>query len=146
MITRFFLLFCLGFVMTCGGNRQLDTHKPSGPNVVGSETNQTQNFKWVSERKIRDAVKKPSGRPIYLIFAASWCNPCHQLLRIIATEGWDQRLYLANIEERWVQRIAQLLSIRGLPTLIVASADGSSIKRKIEGAPAIITYLAVHLE
>lgn len=64
-----------------------------------------------------------------LKFSAGWCSPCKMLQHII--DGVDSPLEIENIDIDDKPEVAMKYNVRGVPTMIMVTDDGSEIKRNV---------------
>ena len=81
-----------------------------------------------------------NNKPCVIDFNAIWCTPCktiHKTLTEMEEENTDILFYSVDVEEEY--ELAEIFSIKNLPTLIMCSKDmdpirltGNIIKQKIQ--------------
>lgn len=83
-----------------------------------------------------------TGKPMLVLFTADWCGPCRQLKSEVLSEpAVAQRLQsdyvLIKVDLTDRQSLgneqAQKFAVRGIPTLILFSSDGTQINRMTGG-------------
>lgn len=82
-----------------------------------------------------DALQKSkeSGRPIVVIFGASWCQWCRKLESETLTESrvmnrLENYVYL-KVDADTERKLAEKFSISGLPAMVILDSDGHVLKR-----------------
>jgi thiol-disulfide isomerase/thioredoxin len=99
---------------------------------------------WTTQEELVQTVAQ--NKKVYIVFIATWCEPCKVLVRISKTEGWLGKVHFLNIDEVWVNAIARDMKITGVPSLVVASDRGAVTNKILYGLPQVATYLSVHIE
>jgi len=82
------------------------------------------------------ARSKTQGKPVLVDFSAIWCPTCRQLHNDVFTDGAvkqaiNQGYVLARVDYESPEAPAfmQRYGVKGFPTLLVLSADGSLLRR-----------------
>jgi len=98
-------------------------------------------YKSYSEmRKIADRKEKK-----YIIFSARWCPSCDFLERAMKQSGHIQSVNLIDVEELWVQGLAKVFKIPGVPTMIVVD-ERDTVVEKLVGPSDIIMHLLINVK
>jgi thioredoxin-related protein len=99
---------------------------------------------WNTQKDLHQAIEL-NKRPIRVIFTAQWCGFCQKLRSIVTRQGWRDQVYYLNFDEAWVKKLAVLMDIRTVPTMISFDGkDGEKVK-KIPGWGGIVLELANEL-
>jgi len=99
---------------------------------------------WTTHEELVQIVAQ--NKKVYIVFIATWCEPCKTLVKISRTEGWLGKVHFLNIDEVWVSAIARDMKITGVPSLVVTSDHGGVTDKILYGLPQVATYLSVHIE
>ncbi|MCX6988654.1 MAG: FAD-dependent oxidoreductase [Chlamydiae bacterium] len=84
-----------------------------------------------------------SSIPVFIDFYASWCGPCRHIAPKIEkyAETLQGKCKILKVNVQRVAEIADLYSIRSMPTLVSVNRDGKEIERH-SGVSEILAFLA----
>ena len=84
------------------------------------------NLTYDSLKEIYDGQNNLTGKPIFIDFYATWCNPCkifEKVLDEIIPEYKDKiKFYKVNIEEE--SKLSEIFEVRHIPHFVMISKDG----------------------
>lgn len=108
------------------------TQAPAGRSASGS-------LKWHSIRDYAN-VRSSVDRMIYIHFWAEWCSNCHKMEK--ETFGHPavasllrENFFLIKVNTDRDQKVADAFRVRGLPSNLFLSEDGSEIARRVGYIP-----------
>ena len=137
------LLFaCLvAVLLSCGAPPSNTQETTSNTEVIvhynGVEVSR-KNSKYLSQAeltKLSDLKKD-----FIIIFSSEMCSACVFTSEQIKQANLKKKIYYLNLSERWVQQLATLLDIKGVPFLMHVNDKGITVATKL-GPVAIINYL-----
>ena len=133
-----FALFLIFFTVSCGSEQKRNadlvvTYNNKVIHSVGPS--------WNSQKDLQKAIET-NQRPIRVIFTASWCGYCKKLRTIIEKQKWRDHVYYLNYDEDWVKKLALMMEVQIIPTMVSFDGkDGQKVK-KISGWGGIVLDLA----
>jgi thiol:disulfide interchange protein len=80
-------------------------------------------------------VAREVHRPVVVLFYATWCRPCHELLQRVLTDHrvqaeLDQIVFVAyDVDTFDGREAAERCAVRGIPTLVAVDRDGNVVAR-----------------
>ena len=89
---------------------------------------------WSTDYRASRAAASRQGKPMVLVFGASWCEACHTLRKSFENEAVQKAL--SNYVCIWLDtdkegRIADRHNVQGLPHVEVFSAQGRVAKKMV---------------
>lgn len=76
-------------------------------------------------------------KEFYVIFSASWCKSCKILKNVISKMGWRDKVLILNAEHKWVQELAEQISLEGIPQMFVIGPNRTDSNNMFVGASEI---------
>lgn len=136
------LFLCLSAVLlSCGATPSSSSETSSNTEVIvhynGVEVSR-KNSKYLSRAeltKLSDLKKD-----FIIIFSSEMCSACVFTSEQIKQANLKKKIYYLNLSERWVQQLAVLLEIKGVPFLMHVNDKGITVATKL-GPVAIVNYL-----
>lgn len=95
---------------------------------------------WVTQKQLRKLVD--TKQELIIAFGAPWCGPCNLIKKALKQAELKKKVYWANVDEVWANRLLALLGSRNIPFMIHADKSGKIIATK-KGAGAIVSYLVI---
>jgi thiol:disulfide interchange protein len=124
----------------CGASNL--SHKDSSSLVVtyyGKEVHR-RNTGYISHAGLKDALAKKEK--FVVIFSADWCESCQTVKKSLnnAKPKIKNKIYYLNLDEKWVQQLAMIMEIKGIPLMLDIDKSGNTIAMR-GGSLPIVSYL-----
>ncbi len=100
---------------------------------------------WVNDFAAAQSTAAQQGKPMLLNFTADWCPPCQDMKKRTLPDAQVQQL----LTEKFVtvkvdltnpgpaqNALAEQYGVQGIPTYILASADGKVLAQQVGFVPA----------
>lgn len=88
------------------------------------------------------AEAKKTGKPIIVVFSASWCGPCQQMKKNVYPSAevtpWHDKfvwVYL-DTDEKENAKVAKEFMVGGIPHIEFLDKDGKSLGNQVGSSPA----------
>ena len=136
-----FIFFVLFLVIACSGtpvNQYQDSKTELVVHYNGKEVHRRSSYLTLTE--LTNLTEKK--QEIVLIFSASWCSACNLTKKAISQANLKTEVRYLNIDEDWVKKLAAILEIQQVPTMVHVGRDGSFLRKEV-GPGKIITYLLI---
>ncbi len=77
--------------------------------------------KELTASDFNEALRKVGDTPLFVDFWAEWCAPCRAVAPIIEklAKEYNGKMFFAKLNVDFAPRIAQMFSIRSIPTYII---------------------------
>ena len=84
-----------------------------------------------------------TGEELILIFSADWCNACSLTKKALKQANLNKKVYYLNIDDDWVKKLASIMKISSVPTMLHTNSGGD-VKKILIGPSDITLYLLLN--
>lgn len=83
------------------------------------------------------AEAKKTGKPVVVVFSATWCGPCQKMKKEVypseAVKPYHEKFVWAylDVDDEDNKKPAQEFGVRGIPHVEIVDAEGKSLGRQI---------------
>ena len=125
--------------MACGSTQPYKDNSSLVVTYYGKEVHR-RNTGYISHSQLKSILAKEEG--FVIIFSADWCKSCQTVKKSIerASPKLKSKVYYLNLDEKWVQQLAMIMRIKGVPLMLDIDEKGQTIAIK-GGAVPIMSYL-----
>lgn len=131
------LVLLLSLGPACGPAQPYKDNSSLVVTYYGKEVHR-RNTGYISHAQLRKILEKKER--FVVIFSAKWCKACDTVRKSIDKAKLKTNVYYLNMDELWVQKLAALLQIRGIPLMLDIDESGNTAESRI-GPLSILSYL-----
>ena len=99
---------------------------------------------YKNEQEFR-ILAAPSDGKKFIIFSADWCKSCDFLIRALKQGNYFEEAIFINIDDPWVQKLAQVLNVRSIPAMVVVD-EQDMIQQILTGPSKIVMHFVINVE
>jgi len=128
------LLGSLAIATSAGAKPRLGFIKSSRSAQSAEAGNRDESIRWVHDLRVAHHVSVATGRPILIVFGASWCGPCKKLQNEVLSQPrlatYINKMFVpVHIDIDQNRKVAETLEVKEVPTSVVLSSNGDLLAK-----------------